>query len=139
MTVQRTAVYETLSATSDHPTAEALFFAVRAHLPTISLATVYNTLEALVESGMVAKIPGEGAARYDAVYVPHGHTRCLACGALTNLPESDMPALLAGLSLPRGFQVQAITMEITGLCAACVGVEHAEHAAGGDKHARTDE
>ncbi|HOF88895.1 MAG TPA: transcriptional repressor, partial [Armatimonadota bacterium] len=64
MTAQRAAVYAALCAASGHPTAEELFFAVRGHLPGISLATVYNTLDTLVDGGLAVKIPGDGAARY---------------------------------------------------------------------------
>jgi Fe2+ or Zn2+ uptake regulation protein len=119
MTAQRAAVYEALCGAADHPTAEALFFAVRDRLPGISLATVYNTLETLVEGGLAVKILGEGAARYDPVCAPHGHTRCAACGILANLPERDIATVLAGVPLPTGFVARSVTMEVDGLCADC--------------------
>ena len=129
MTAQRAAVYEALCDAPGYPTAEELFFAVRDRLPGISLATVYNTLETLVDGGLAVKIPGEGAARFDPVCTPHGHTRCAACGTLGNLPDRDLSAVLAEIPLPSGFQAHAVTMEVEGVCADCArppeGDEHA--------------
>jgi Fur family peroxide stress response transcriptional regulator len=123
MTAQRAAVYEALCQAPEHPTAEALFFAVRDRLPGISLATVYNTLETLVDGGLAVKILGEGAARYDSLCAPHGHTRCAACHALTDLPEGEIATLVAGVKLPPGFVPRTVSMEIEGLCANCAATD----------------
>jgi len=134
MTAQRAAVYEALCAMSGHPTAEDLFFAVRDRLPGISLATVYNTLETLVDGGLAVRIPGEGAARYDPVCSPHGHTRCAVCGTLGNLPERDFTSVVSDIPLPAGFQARAVMMEVEGVCAACAG-QTASRAPGGNDDA----
>jgi Fur family peroxide stress response transcriptional regulator len=57
-----------------HPSAEELFKEIRERDPGISLATVYNTLDALVEAQLIRKIatPG-GPGRFDAVMEPHAH------------------------------------------------------------------
>ena len=73
-TRQRTVIYEALTATRTHPTAEELHDAVAAACPTISLATVYNTLEALCRAGLCRKLhAGKGGARYDAHPREHLH------------------------------------------------------------------
>lgn len=75
-TAKRARIYEALAATDSHPTAHELHVAVRAFEPTISLATIYNTLEALSEHGMCRRFPGiSGSApcRYDADVGPHVH------------------------------------------------------------------
>jgi Fur family peroxide stress response transcriptional regulator len=75
-TRQREVIYFTLAASDTHPTAEDLFSLVRAAEPGISLATVYNTLEALVECGLARRMPcpsGPGACRYDADMTEHAH------------------------------------------------------------------
>lgn len=72
-TRQREILYAALCATKAHPTAEDLFQAVRDEDPGLSLATVYNTLEAFTRCGLVRRLATDGAARYDADLTPHVH------------------------------------------------------------------
>jgi len=118
MTTQRTAVYEAPCASKDHPTAEELYLELRGRLPHISLATVYNNLEMLVEAGMAIKLTGERSARYDAVCMPHAHARCLRCGTVQDLPLNTAAALQA-LALPSGFIPSSVTVDVEGECAEC--------------------
>ena len=62
-TQQRAAVYAYLEQVQSHPTAEEVYKAVQSRLPCISLATVYNALEALVEARLANKLTyGDGSA-----------------------------------------------------------------------------
>ena len=72
-TRQREILYGALCATRCHPTAEELFQSVRDADPGLSLATVYNTLDAFTRCGLVRRIATESAARYDADLTPHVH------------------------------------------------------------------
>ena len=73
-TEQRAAVYRYLRASTEHPTADDVFIAVRRMIPDISLATVYKSLETLVGCGLAAKLTyGDGSARYDGRTDPHPH------------------------------------------------------------------
>ncbi|MBT8396976.1 MAG: transcriptional repressor, partial [Gemmatimonadetes bacterium] len=66
-TEQRAAVYRFLSGTTTHPNADEVFRMVRAEVPGISLATVYKSLETLVNCGLAKKLTySDGSARYDA-------------------------------------------------------------------------
>jgi Fe2+ or Zn2+ uptake regulation protein len=92
-TRQRKAVYEALLATTAHPTADDLFKSVAPIIAGLSLATVYNTLEALCESGLALKLapnalPGTGAtsARYDATTDDHMHVRDQHTGQVADVP-----------------------------------------------------
>jgi Fur family peroxide stress response transcriptional regulator len=124
-TRQRLAVYHELArsaAEHTHPTAEDVYQAVRVTIPSISLATVYKALEALVASGLVTKLSaGDGSARYDARAEDHYHLRCLRTGEVQDLPTSFDPELIAkldpdlGRSLrERGFQVTGYRLELVG-------------------------
>ncbi len=119
MTAQRAAVYDALCASASHPTAEELFLSIREQISGISLATVYNTLEMLVENGLAIKISGDRSARYDAVCVPHAHTRCIRCGKLTNLPPYTLDEVLKILPLPDDFTPQTASIEVEGTCVRC--------------------
>src|SRR5206468_12813361 len=86
-TQQRAAVFACLRAVHSHPTAEQVFAAVRQTMPHISLATVYKALEALVASGVAARlVSDDGIARYDGRSDAHYHLRCLETGQVRDLP-----------------------------------------------------
>lgn len=123
-TPQRLAVYDHLARAEHHPTAEDVYQAVRARLPRISLATVYKALEALVETGVAARLPaasGEAKSRYDARRDPHYHFRCLRTGAVRDLPthfDTDLIAKLdpqlADYLSRQGFHVTGYRLELVG-------------------------
>ncbi len=117
-------MYETLSQSDEHPTAEDVFQSVRASVPRISLATVYKALEALVDVGVASKLnagSGDARSRYDARRDLHYHFRCLRSGAVHDLPTHFDPDLLNKLD-PRltedlrrhGFEVTGYRLELLG-------------------------
>lgn len=116
-------VAETLVGEHVHLTAEAVHAAAQAVLPEISLATVYNTLNELVDMGEVLEISaGDGPKRYDPnIAIAHQHLLCMRCGALRDV----VPKGEAGLTLPAdqqyGFQVVGVDIMFRGLCPACAG------------------
>lgn len=103
-TRQRQVVYTALAASREHPTAEALYEAVRSSPDAagagISLATVYNTLETLTQRGLCRKIatPG-GPCRYDALTHEHAHV-LTADGSLVDLPEDLSDRVMASVRDP---------------------------------------
>jgi Fur family transcriptional regulator, peroxide stress response regulator len=118
-TEQRAAVYRFLRGTTDHPSADEVFTAVRGEIHDISLATVYKALETLVSCGLAVKLAyGDDSARYDARTDDHFHSRCTECGQVRDVP-GDPPAALPEMELADGFRVQGYRVEVVGLCPAC--------------------
>ena len=116
-TDQRAAVYRFLLGTTEHPTADEVFTAVRADIADISLATVYKALETLVSCELAIKLTyGDGSARYDARTDDHYHSRCLKCGMVRDVPRSDR---LPRIEVGEGFRVEGYRVEVVGYCAAC--------------------
>jgi Fe2+ or Zn2+ uptake regulation protein len=121
-TAQRLAVYDHLARAEHHPTAEEVYQAVRTAVPKISLATVYKALEALVASGVAAKLTaGDGSARYDARSENHYHLRCIRSGSVQDLPTPYDPELIEKLDpklteslRSQGFQVTGYRLELLG-------------------------
>jgi Fe2+ or Zn2+ uptake regulation protein len=121
-TPQRLAVYDQLSRAEHHPSAEEVYQGVKSKIPSISLATVYKALEALVSSGLATKITGgDGSARYDARGERHYHLRCLRSGAVRDLPTEFDPDLitkldpgLSGRLAEQGFKVTGYRLELVG-------------------------
>jgi Fur family transcriptional regulator, peroxide stress response regulator len=119
-TEQRAAVYSYLCQTDQHPSADDVFTSVRHVIPDISLATVYKSLETLVSCGLASKLTyGDGSARYDGRTDPHPHARCLACGAVLDLPGRLDADALADLGELPGFSVEGYRVEVVGVCSAC--------------------
>ncbi|MEX2139651.1 MAG: transcriptional repressor [Pirellulales bacterium] len=122
-TAQRGAVWSYLASVETHPTAEQVYHAVRRRIPQISLATVYNALEALVEARLATKITsGDGCARYDCRGEDHYHLRDVETGEVRDLPaqfdhellEKLDPRLVERLAQQVGFQVTGYRLEVLG-------------------------
>ena len=120
VTPQRLAVYAALAATREHPTAEALYKELRPNYPTMSLATVYKSLDAFCEIGIVQELNvGEEAFRYDADISQHPHVRCVGCDKVVDVPIAALPALDKNVSSITGYRVIAQQMYFFGYCPAC--------------------
>src|SRR5918996_5691468 len=88
LTPHREAVHAYLASVDHHPTAEEVYLAVKGQGSRLSLATVYNALEALVAAGLASKLAfGDGSARYDIRTDRHDHIYCLGCGMLRDVPS----------------------------------------------------
>jgi len=121
LTPQRRVVAEVLDGEHVHLTAEAVHSRAQERLPEISLATVYNTLNELVQMGEVLEVPGAGGARrYDPnAHIAHHHLVCTGCGELWDvMRESGEPVSLAEPDR-RGFRVTGLEIVFRGLCSAC--------------------
>src|SRR5437764_10451285 len=115
-TPQREQVYEVLLGKRDHPTAEEVFLRTKQGMPDISMATVYNCLDALVKCRLVRQVSLErGAARFCPNMQEHCHFYCDSCEGIfdVNLPDG------AGVSLPKGFKAHRYDIAIHGCCPAC--------------------
>jgi Fur family peroxide stress response transcriptional regulator len=114
-TPQREVVYSALLTRRDHPTADEVHARVRAELPTISLATVYNCLETLVQCNLVRAVNFErGPTRYCPNLQPHAHFHDEATGATFDI---DLPSdLLAKIKsvLPAGYDADAVEITFRG-------------------------
>ncbi|MEK7388644.1 MAG: transcriptional repressor [Elusimicrobiota bacterium] len=118
LTHQRLAVYEELSRRRDHPSAETLYASLKKPYPSLSLATVYKTLQTLHEMGMVARVDSPAAqARYDAITATHHHAVCTGCGKIEDLFDPRLDKLPAPKSA--GFSPAGHSVHFHGLCAKC--------------------
>jgi Fur family peroxide stress response transcriptional regulator len=114
-TPQRELIYGVLLKKRDHPTADEVFARVKAEMPGISLATVYNCLETLVQCSLIRQVNYErGPTRYCPNLTPHAHFHDEATGATYDI---DMPAaVLSQLKtiLPPGYDASAIEVTFLG-------------------------
>ena len=114
-TPQREFVYNVLLKKRDHPTADEVFARVKAELPTISLATVYNCLETLVQCDLVRAVNFErGPTRYCPNLRPHAHFHDEQTGKTHDI---DLPAgLLEKVTgiLPPGYDSSSVEIIFRG-------------------------
>jgi Fur family peroxide stress response transcriptional regulator len=114
-TRQRAAVYAYLDSVVDHPTTEEIFKAVQRRLPGISLATVYNALDALVKARLATRLTyGDGSSRYDCRAEDHYHLRDVETGEVRDLPASFDPTLLDKLDPQLKAELSRRGFEVTG-------------------------
>jgi Fur family peroxide stress response transcriptional regulator len=118
MTPQRVVIYRALLESEDHPSPEALRDRVKDQLPAVSLATIYKTLDTLVELGLASELPVIGnTKRYDGNMGQHHHLVCDSCGLVEDFDDEQLSAL--PLPRTRGFQPKSVSIHIHGLCSSC--------------------
>lgn len=114
-TPQREVIYNVLLQKRDHPTADEVYARVRADLPTISLATVYNCLETLVECSLVRAVNFErGPTRYCPNLKPHAHFHDEHTGKTHDI---DLPAGIlekVNAILPQGYDASSVEIIFRG-------------------------
>ena len=120
LTKQREAVFQAIQDSKSHLTASEVFESARRILPSISYATVYNSLRYLREAGLIAEINfGNGASRYDALTERHDHAICTKCGKLVDF-DLELSNELVNLAAARSkFEPQSIQVTLKGLCENC--------------------
>ena len=115
-TPQRQHVYDILLQKRDHPTVEDVFLRAKQDMPDISMATVYNCLDALVKCDLVKQVNLDRAAtRYCPNMKEHCHFYCDTCDTVFDIELGNG----AGISLPKGFQAEHYDVAIHGRCPAC--------------------
>ncbi|MEA4971216.1 MAG: transcriptional repressor [Candidatus Pelethousia sp.] len=107
-----------------HPTADALYTAIREQSPSVSLATVYRNLNQLAEAGKIARISIPGAAdRFDPVTDGHSHLICRDCGAVVDIPCTALPDLAGPVAAATGCLVESCGLVFCGLCPSCAAAQ----------------
>lgn len=120
MTRQKRIVLEEVRRLDNHPTADEVYRAVRAHLPKISLGTVYRNLDVLSESGAIGKVETLGSQyRFDGNTEDHFHVRCVECGRIDDLEAVDVRVPEALVEEVSEYQFVGYRLEFVGVCPAC--------------------
>lgn len=119
VTPQRIAVYKALLKSEEHPTPEMLFKSVKRQMPSLSLATIYKSLDALERLGLIQAVEIDSdSRRYDANMSRHHHLVCTKCRNVIDFYDERLNAVRP--SRPhRGFVAESITVKVLGLCARC--------------------
>ena len=120
LTRQRDAILQVIRESEEHLTANEIFQAARLRLPTISYATVYNSLRFLREAGMVHEIKfGDHASRYDRATHRHDHAICNDCGKLVDFELPQAAELIQAAARKSKFKAESVHLTLRGLCPDC--------------------
>jgi Fur family peroxide stress response transcriptional regulator len=120
LTPQRMAIARELAGDTSHPTAQDLYERLLPAFPTMSFATVYNTLDALAKLGLVRSLRLGTAVRFDPNAAPHHHAVCDRCGRVVDVPaQAPSPALRKNIAKTFGFSIRAEERCYRGLCDLC--------------------
>lgn len=121
VTPQRLAIYRALVMSDAHPTAQTLFEQLQPTMPSLSQATVYNALQALVTHGLIQEIgeAGDGATHYDADLRPHINLICTSCHQVEDFFDVPMHDVAEEVVARSGYQVHGIRMAYYGRCPNC--------------------
>lgn len=120
VTPQRVAVFEVLCERGGHPTVDQIYREVRKRFPMISLNTVYQIMEALVQMKIVSPlVHGLEAARYETDPSPHHHAICVACKRIIDIFDPDLGRVRPPRVVKGRFQVLGHRVEFFGYCADC--------------------
>jgi len=121
LTPQRVAICKLLSDTQDHPTAARIHEQVREQYPSLSLMTVYNTLNALVELGTVNALgnAGDNNIHYDGNTSLHINLACISCHKIVDIACPQIANLDKEISGVSGFKLLGTRMMYYGICPDC--------------------
>jgi len=120
LTPQRCAIYKMLMARTDHPTAEDIYRTVKRAYPMISQNTVYYTLSALKEIGLISEVNlGHEHARFDANMDRHHHLVCVSCHEINDLYDETLDRLSMSAENGRQYTILGHRVEFYGYCKRC--------------------
>ena len=119
-TPQRIAISRYILKNHEHPTAQKVYLDIRKTHPTVSLATIYNTINILKDTGLILELNlHQGETRFDPTIEPHAHLLCLKCGNISDWMDPIMPKLISKISADASFTVTGSIFELKGICDSC--------------------
>jgi len=121
LTPQRMAICKLLIESNSHPTAAIIYNELRQIYPSLSLATIYNTLDTLVNLGAVNVLghAGDDHVHYDADMDPHVNLACISCHRIVDIPSEHVQQLDDEISQASGYKLLGARVLYYGLCPQC--------------------
>ncbi len=119
-TPQRIAICRIAVNSRSHPSAQQVYEEVKKIHPTVSLATVYKTLEVLRDLDLVQEINfPKGQARFDSYMSPHINLVCLKCGSISDLDDMTIKEITQKVTESTKFKPTGQRMDVYGICQKC--------------------
>lgn len=127
VTRQRLLVANALAANGRQLTADQLYRTLRRQEPSIGRATVFRTLETLVDAGVARRLELEGHVYAYVACLPahHHHLACTRCGRVEEIDEAYIRPIAERLESEMGFEIDDARLDFYGRCATCRAEEQA--------------
>ena len=120
-----------LEQNRNHPTAELLYAFLHADHPSLSLSTVYQTLDAFIRTGLCRRVSEAGnRLRVDGTPQDHDHAICRICGEIFDIDRRLLPRPTPPTQLPQDLTVTGLRVAYDVICEACHVLSDAEGASG---------
>lgn len=120
LTHQRLEIIREVVGADDHPSAEDIHRRIRPRLPTVSLDTVYRTLETLEQLGLIARVEIlDDRTRYEPDREPHHHLVCASCRKVVDFSWPELDRLAAPPAAKGWGKIAGRHMELRGICREC--------------------
>jgi Fur family peroxide stress response transcriptional regulator len=121
-TTQRITICRFTLHSRDHPSAQRIYDEVKKVHPTVSLATVYKTLQILREQGLIQELDlPESQARFDSYVEPHINLVCLQCGNIQDFDDRAAREMVERVTAKAEFTQTGQRIDIYGICKTCRG------------------
>jgi Fur family transcriptional regulator, peroxide stress response regulator len=120
-TAQRAAIMQYLKNNRHHPNITDIYNNVSKKLSTISMTTVYNTVDLLKKDGFISELPARNdeGKRYDPIPTPHDHLICSVCGTIVDIEIDVDHSSLLNEEQQKGFDINEVSFNVLGVCPNC--------------------
>jgi Fur family peroxide stress response transcriptional regulator len=120
LTPQRIAILKFLEGNRSHPTADDIYREIKKDHPTVSFATVYNTIQALKDRGELIEITIDPDRKhFDPNPTPHHHIMCAECGKIGDILRDYTDVLEIPEDISEGFMITGNHVDFFGVCNKC--------------------
>ena len=119
-TSQRIAICRVAMANHQHPTARSIQRDIKKSHPTVSLATVYKTLQVLRDNNLVQELAfSQAETRFDPNVRPHANLLCSQCGKISDVDDQSIANLVTTVASKGKFAIMGQRFDIYGICEKC--------------------
>jgi Fur family peroxide stress response transcriptional regulator len=120
-TAQRAAIMNYLKNNKHHPNIIDIYKNVSKKLSTISMTTVYNTIDLLKKDGLIHELPVRNVEgmRFDSNLTPHDHLICSICGTIFDIEIDVDRSLMLTEKQQQGFKINEVSINVYGVCSNC--------------------
>jgi len=120
VTPQRIAIYSALASTKSHPSAETIHHMIVSDNPSISLATVYKTLDSFTKAGLIKELSlSFDYSNYDADISNHQHIVCRNCDKVFDVYYTPDKSMRKKVEEETGFTIDDEQIVFYGICPEC--------------------
>ena len=118
-TPQRLAIVRLLFENHEHPSADEIYTKVKKEYPTVSRATIYNSINAFKKKGLISELPLVNGSRFEPASEPHVNLVCVKCGRIEDFHNEFVEKLEGAVKSKSKYSITSSRLEFLGYCEKC--------------------